>query len=184
MKEEKCIVLDFMPHGYPDRRHAEPVAQALGTSFFTLLELIPREGVALKEDEEVYIGEGKRDKIRFIKGQMEYRELTNHSQSILPEIVENLVRGDEQRFVEFFNKGTVVTPRMHQFQLIPGIGKKHLMDILDERRKKPFESLAELSARVKLFPDPVKALVRRIMDELQNDEKYYLFVAKHKKRTY
>ncbi|HLD83835.1 MAG TPA: DUF655 domain-containing protein, partial [archaeon] len=44
MKEENCIVLDFLPHGYADRRHAEPVAQAVGTSFFTLLEVIPREG--------------------------------------------------------------------------------------------------------------------------------------------
>ncbi len=181
MKEEKCIVLDFLPHGYPDRRHAEPVAQAIGTSFFTLLELVPRESINLVQEEEVYIGEGKRDKIRFIKGQMNYRDLTNQAQTLLPEIVEKLVKINEPRFVEFFNKGTVITPRMHQFQLLPGIGKKHLMDILDERKKKPFESLADLSARVKLFPDPMKTIVRRILDELQNDEKYYIFVAKHRK---
>ncbi len=182
MKEEKCIVLDFLPHGYPDRRHAEPIAQVIGTSFFTLLEVIPREGVNLRQEEEVYIGEGKRDKIRFIKGQMNYRDLTNQAQSMLPEIAEQLVKSNEQRFVEFFNKGTVITPRMHQFQLLPGIGKKHLMDILDERKKKPFESLKDLAARVKLFPDPMKTVVRRVLGELQNDEKYYLFVAKSKKR--
>src|SRR3989338_8457382 len=174
MKEEKCIVLDFLPHGYPDRRHAEPVAQAMGTSFFTLLELVPREGTNLAQEEEVYIGEGKRDKIRFIKGQMEYRDLTNQAQSILQEIVEKLVKLNEPRFVEFFNKGTTITPRMHQFQLLPGIGKKHLIDILDERKKKPFESFSDISTRVNLFPDPMKTVVRRIMDELQNDEKYYL----------
>ena len=182
MKEEKCIVLDFLLHGYSDRRHAEPVAQAMGTGFFTLLELVPRDGVTLRPEEEVYIGEGKRDKVRFIKGQLDYRDLTNQARSILPEIAEQLIKGNEQRFVEFFNKGTIVTPRMHQFQLLPGIGKKHLMDILEERRKKPFESLSDLSARVKLFPDPIKAIVRRVLDELQDDEKYYLFVAKHRKR--
>jgi len=181
MKEESCIVLDFLPNGYPDRRHAEPIAQTIGTSFFTLLELVPREGVALGTEENVYIGEGKRDKIKFIKGQMEYRDLTNASQSELPAIIEKIVRESEKRFVEFFNKATVITPRMHQFQLLPGVGKKHLQDVLAERRKKPFESLADMSSRVKLFPDPVKTIVRRIQEELEHDEKYYLFVAKRRK---
>lgn len=182
MKEEKCIVLDFLPHGYPDRRHAEPIAQVIGTQFFTLLELIPREGVSLQQEEEVYIGEGKRDKIRFIKGQLDYNELTNQARSVLLETVENLVKVNEQHFVEFFNKGTIITPRMHQFQLLPGVGKKHLMDIIEERKKKPFESFEDLSRRVKLFLDPKKIIIQRIVEELQNDEKYYLFVAKRKKR--
>ncbi len=182
VKEENCIILDFLSSGYADRRQSEPVAQAMGTSFFTLLEIVPRENVVLKPEEEVYIGEGKRDKVRFIKGQLEYNDLTNYARSIIPPVVEKIARSNEKKFVGFFNQSTTITPRMHQFQLLPGIGKKHLMDILDERRKKPFESFADIANRVKLFPDPVKAIVRRVMDELQNDEKYYLFVAKHKKR--
>ncbi len=182
MKEETCIILDFLSTGYPDRRHAEPVAQAIGTSFFSLLELVPREDVTLRPEEEVYIGEGKRDKIRFIKGQIEYRNLTNHSQRTLEEIVEKLVKKNEARFVDFFNKGYSVTPRMHQFQLLPGIGKKHLIDILDEKRKKPFESFKDISERVKLFPDPAKIIVRRIIEELSGDEKYYLFVTQPRRR--
>ncbi|MBI2971570.1 MAG: DUF655 domain-containing protein [Candidatus Aenigmarchaeota archaeon] len=181
-KEENCIVLDFLPHGYADRRHAEPTAQAIGTQFFTLLELVPREDITLRQEEEVYIGDGKRDKIRFIKGQVEYKSLTNVAQRVLVETIEKLVRHNEQRFVEFFNKATTITPRMHQFQLLPGVGKKHLMDILDERRKKPFESFDDISKRVKLFPDPVKSVVKRVQQELENDEKYYLFVTKTKKR--
>jgi len=181
MKEENCIVLDFLQNGYPDRRHAEPIAQVIGTSFFTLLELVPREGVSLSTEEKVYIGEGKRDKIKFIKGQLDYKDLTNVAQNELPFILEKLARENESRFVEFFNKATVVTPRMHQFQLLPGVGKKHMQDILEERRKKPFESFADILARVKLFPDPLKTVVRRVQEELQNEEKYYLFVAKKRK---
>ncbi len=181
MKEEYCIVLDFLPNGYSDRRHVEPVAQAIGTAFFTLLELVPRDDVALATEEKVYIGEGKRDKIRFIKGQMDYRDLTNAAQNELPVIIEKIVREGEARFVEFFNKATVVTPRMHQFQLLPGVGKKHMQDVLGERRKSPFASFADLMARVKLFPDPVKTIARRIMEETQNEEKYYLFVVKKRK---
>ncbi len=181
MREENCIVLDFLPTGYPDRRHAEPVAQALGTTFFTLLELVPRENVSLANEESVYIGDGKRDKIRFVKGQIDYHDLTNMAQRLLPEVIAKVVKENEKQFVEFFNKATVVTPRMHQFQLLPGVGKKHMQDMLEERRKKPFERLADITARVKMFPDPVKTIVRRIEEELQDEEKYYLFVVKKRK---
>ncbi len=182
MKESNCIVLDFLPNGYADRRRTEPIVQAIGTSFFSLLELVSRENVTLSPGEDVYIGEGKRDKIRFIRGQIEYRDLTNQAKNMLPEVVEGLVVQNEQKFVEFFNKGMIVTPRMHQFQLLPGVGKKHLMDILDERSRRPFTSFADISGRVKLFPDPVKTVVRRVLQELEGDEKYYLFAVRQQRR--
>ena len=180
MKEENCIILDFLPTGYPDRRHPEPIAQAVGTISFSLLELVPREGIQLQPEEEVYIGEGKRDKIRFIRGQLKYRELTNHAKTMLPEVVEMLVKKNEAKFMEFFNKAGIVTPRMHQFQLLPGVGKKHLQNMLDERKKKPFESFQEIHERVKLFPDPVKSLVKRVLLELEGSEKYFLFTQRPK----
>lgn len=175
MKEETCLILDFLPNGYADRRKSESIAQAIGTAYFSLLELVPREGINLTPEEEVYIGDGKRDKIRFIRGQLDYRDLTNLGKTLLQETVEKLVKRNEKRFVEFFNKSTTITPRMHQFQLLPGVGKKHMSDILDERRKKPFESFEEIRTRVRLFPDPAKTLVQRIMLELEGNEKYYLF---------
>lgn len=175
MKEETCLILDFLPNGYADRRKSEPIAQAVGTSFFSLLELVPREGINLTPEEEVYIGEGKRDKIRFIRGQMEYRNLTSMAKTVINDLVEKLVQRNEQRFVEFFNKASTITPRMHQFQLLPGVGKKHLMDILDERRKKPFTSFQDIKERVKLFPDPMKTVVARVLLELEGNEKYYIF---------
>ncbi|MFH0832949.1 MAG: DUF655 domain-containing protein [Candidatus Aenigmatarchaeota archaeon] len=182
MKEENAIVLDFLPSGYADRRHAEPIAQIIGTNFFTLLEVVPRENVSLNAEEEVYIGDGKRDNVKFIRGQLDYKNLTNAAMSILAEVVEKIVKANEKRFVDFFNSGTIITPRMHQFQLLPGVGKKHLTDILDEKRKKPFESFQDLSKRVRLFPDPVKIIVRRILDELKDEEKHYIFVSKQRKR--
>lgn len=175
MKEETCIVLDYLSSGYADRRQAEPIAQAIGTSFFSLLEIVPREGVELTQDQEVYIGEGKREEIRFIRGSLEYKSLTNMSQSNLEHVIEGVIKKNEKRFVDFFNKGTMITPRMHQFQLLPGIGKKHLVDLLDERKKKPFESLQDIMQRVKSFPDPVKVITKRVIHELSENEKYHLF---------
>jgi putative nucleotide binding protein len=181
-KEEQCIILDFLPHGYPDRRHAESIAQAIGTTYFTLLELVPREGVDLAQGQKAYIGEGKREEIKFIKGMMDYNHLTNMAQNYLPEAVELLIADSEKKIVEFFNKAGPITPRMHSLDLMPGIGKKLLLELLEARRKKPFENLQDIEERVKLFPDVRKTVVRRIMNELKFDEKYYLFVAKKQKR--
>ncbi|MBI5347277.1 MAG: DUF655 domain-containing protein [Candidatus Aenigmarchaeota archaeon] len=184
MKEEKCIVLDFLATGYPDSRHSEPVAQAIGASYFSLLELVVREGVSLRSEEEVYIGEGKRDKIKFIKGSLEFDDLTNFSRSTLDSMIEKIVVQNEKKIVEFFNKSRMVTPRMHQIQLLPGVGKKHLIDLLQERNKKPFDSFRDINDRVKMFPDVVKTISRRVRDELAGDEKYNLFVYKPKKREF
>ena len=182
MKEEKCIILDFLATGYPDRRQSEPVAQGIGCSFFSLLELVPKSDVTLMPEEEVYIGEGKRDKIDTVKGLINYSDLTNVARSSLEPAVEKIVKENEKQIVDFFNKAGMITPRMHQIELLPGIGKKHLLDLLKEREQKPFESFEDIDNRVKLFPDPFKTVVRRVMEELKGDEKYYLFVRAKKPR--
>ena len=80
LKEEKAIILDFLPHGYPlDSRpmhRKTSIAQAIGVNNFTLLELVPKKGEFLQPHEEVYIGEGKRDKIHHIIGKIFLSKLT------------------------------------------------------------------------------------------------------------
>ena len=65
-REETVIVLDFLPNGYlNDNRpmHMKTsIAQAIGKNHFILLELVPKKGIHLQPYQEVYIGEGKRDK--------------------------------------------------------------------------------------------------------------------------
>ena len=67
-KEEQAIVIDYLPYGYPLEKKMMPIAQAVGKKNFTLLELVPRRGIKLETGEEVYIGEGKRDKVYYILG--------------------------------------------------------------------------------------------------------------------
>ena len=69
-----------------------------------------------------------------------------------------------------------MTMRMHQIELIPGFGKKHMWEILEVRKEKPFESFADLKARVKLLPDPKLAIVKRILLEMEGKEKWKVFV--------
>ena len=180
-KEEYAIILDFLPHGYPlDKRplHKKTaIAQAIGKNYFVLLELVPKRGQFLKPHEEVYIGEGKRDKIHHILGRINISKLTETAKAELNYVIEELVKKNEKRFVDFFNTAQPINIRMHQLELLPGIGKRHMQEILEEREKKPFENFEDIKQRVKLIPDPEKLIVKRILQELEGKEKHYLFIA-------
>ncbi len=178
-KEEEAIVLDFLQHGYPfDKRpmHVKtPIVQAVGKNSFTLLELVPRKGVFLQPYEEVYIGEGKREKIHHINGKIPVKKLTETAKAELKHVVEEVVNRDEQRFIDFFNKAQPVSTRMHVLELLPGVGKKHMIEIINERRAEPFKDFEDMKKRVKLMPDPRTTIVKRILSELEAKEKHYLF---------
>ncbi len=178
MKDEYAIVLDFLPRGHGFGK-PEPIAQVLGTRYFSLLEVVPREGVVLKPGEKVYIGSGKRDKIAHIRRKITYDKLTGFAKSELENAVRKIVDEDEKRFVDFFNNAQPITVRLHQLELLPGIGKKHMWEILEERKKKPFESFEDIKRRVKLLPNPKELIIRRILAEIEGEEdKYRLFVPK------
>ena len=179
-KEENAIVLDFLPNGYPfDERPMymkTPVAQALGKEHFILLELVPKKGMHLNLYEEVYIGDGKRDKVHHIAGKIPLSKLTRTAKSELEFAIKDIVNKNEKRFVDFFNSARPLSTRMHQIELLPGVGKKHMWEIINAREEKPFESFEDLKKRVKLIPDPEKLIIKRILEELEGTEKHKLFV--------
>jgi putative nucleotide binding protein len=175
-KEEFAIILDYLPNGYPLEKKMMPVAQAIGKGSLILLELVPRRGESLEAGEEVYIGEGKRDKIYYILGRLHREKITEPAKNQLQEYVEKFVKDNEKRFIEFFNKSEAINKRLHQIELLPGFGKKHMQEILKQRKEQDFESFEEMKKRVQNLPDPEKAIQKRILTELINIERYNLFV--------
>ena len=177
-KEEIAIVLDFLPNGYPFEKTGglkTPIAQALGKSKFSLLELIPKKGIFLQPYEEIYIGEGKRDKIHHIKGKMNIKNLTQTAKAELEFVIKDIVVKEEKKFVEFFNTARPLSTRMHQIELLPGMGKKHMWQIIEQRDEKLFESFEDIKKRVKLIPKPEQTIIKRIIKELSGEEKHKLF---------
>ncbi len=179
-KEEYAIVLDFLPNGYPfDKRpmhKRSSIAQAIGIKNFVLLELVPKKDQFLKAHENVYIGEGKRDKIHHIVGKIPSGKLTETAKAELNYIIKDMVSKNEGKFVEFFNNARPINMRRHQIELLPGIGKRHMNEIIDEREKEPFKSFEDIRKRVKLMPDPEKIVIKRILLELEGTEKHNLFI--------
>ena len=175
--EERAYVLDFLPHGRAGVRpgyRAGAVVQVVGEDFFTLLEAIVKEGLSPKPYDRVYVGKDKREEITYIVGRMGFDELTANAKMELPNVVEKIVLSREKWFINFFNAAQAITPRMHAMELIPGIGKKYMWQIINERERKPFESFADLQKRTNI-PDPAKLITKRIIEELSGDSKYRLF---------
>jgi putative nucleotide binding protein len=176
MKEENAIILDFLPYGYPLEGKTMPVAQAIGENELVILELIPRRGVSLELKEKVYIGEGKRDKIHFIRGRLLREKLTETAKRNLEEFIKEIVGKKEEQFVNFFNKAQPINTRIHQIELLPGFGKKHKEEILKSREDKEFKSFEDIKERISNIPDPKKAVEKRIFEELTEMQRHNLFV--------
>jgi len=175
--EEHAYVLDYLPHGRPGARpgyRAGALVQIVGEEYFTLLEAIAKEGVTLKSYDRVYVGKDARDKITYIIGRIGYDELTTNAKMELAAIVEKIVLNRESWFVNFFNSAQAITPRMHALELIPGIGKKYMWQILNEREKSPFKNFEDLQQRANM-PNPAKLITKRILEELAGESKYRLF---------
>lgn len=183
--EEYAIVLDYLPQGHHEGDKPiykrDPVAYAIGEQFLTLIELVPRKGIDLSSHEKVYIGKDERDKIEYIKRRVEYDDLTSAARSELPYAIDEIVSKNESKYVDFFNEAQAVSTRLHRLELLPGIGKKLMWEIIGERRKK-FTSFKDISERIKSLPDPKKLIVKRILSELEGGDnrvgkgKYKLFV--------
>lgn len=178
--EEYAYVLDFLPYGKSDDPKRQPVVQLLGEKFFTLLEAYPKAGVALAIGERVYVGKGDRDKIASIIGRISFSETTSTAKSSMREVVTKVILSREKEFVDFFNRCGPINIRVHQLELIPGIGKKIMNVILEERDKKPFESFEDIEKRIHVNK-LVDFLAQRVEEELKGS-KYYLFVRPSKYR--
>lgn len=174
-REEYAVVLDFLANGKSAGASREPIAQVLGETYFTLLEVVVKPGVNLKAGERVYVGRGERTQVDHIRGRITFPQLTTSGQSEAKEQIRKLVAGREADFIGFFNRAGSLNIRTHALELLPSIGKRHLDSIITAREQKPFESFADLHARVPSLGRVEDVFCNRIIEELRGDSKYYLF---------
>lgn len=176
--EEYAYVLDYLPHGRPgaprSSHSATGVIQLIGEDYFTLLEATPKRDAEYNIHDRIFVGKGDRALVGHILGRVTYDELTSAAKAELLFVIEEIVKNKEKRFVEFVNNSQSLTPRMHSLELIPGIGKRLMFQIIDLRERYPFESFEDLKKRANLT-DPVKLISRSVLKELSEEEKYYIF---------
>ena len=122
------------------------------------------------------MGEGKRDQVHHIIGRIPLNKLTQTAKIQLESVIKDLVKANEKKFVYFFNNAGPINTRRHQIELLPGIGKKHMWEILEKRKEKLFENFEDIKKRVKLMPNVESTVIKRILMELDDEDKYKLFV--------
>jgi len=177
-KDEYVRILDYLSKGkseVPSHKRT-PIAQCVGETHFSLLEITPKPGESFELGDRVYIGEGERDKVDHIERRIKFEWLTPTAKSELNVVVPQIVAANEERFLEFYNTAGSISVRQHKLEILPKIGRRHRQDILTERDAEPFTSFQDMVERVKNIPDPVKVIAEKIVEELKGQSKYYLFV--------
>ena len=178
--EDYVYVLDYLPKGRgdlpPHKRH--PTVYGVGENQFTLLELIPKNNASIAIGERIYVGKDpkKRNKINKIKGRVNYEDMTATAHGEMTYVLLDIVKNKMDHFIKFFNEAPAISTRFHVLELLPGLGKKMMHDILDERRKQPFSSFEDMTNRIDFLRAPDKLIAKRIELELTDpNQKYRLF---------
>ncbi|MCI4361391.1 MAG: DUF655 domain-containing protein [Thermoplasmata archaeon] len=179
--ESFVIILDYLPNGRQTERgyHREPLALAVGETELKLLELVPRTGTVLSTGSRVgLVGTPEAPSpVDHVRRRIGREELTSAGRTELEAALVKIVRSDPARYLRFFNEAPAVSRRFHLLELLPGIGKKTMLAIVEERKHGPFKDFADLEQRLHLKA-PEMLIVGRIEAELGVvDDKYRLFVA-------
>ncbi|MDR0198636.1 MAG: DUF655 domain-containing protein [Methanomassiliicoccaceae archaeon] len=179
--EEYAHILDYLAQGLPTGGYAkrEPLCYAIGEEEFKLFEIVPKASVTINIGDRVYIGKETtmRTQIDHIRKRAGFDELTSAAKAELDFVILDIVMKTQDRFIRFYNDAEAISLRKHMLEELPGLGKKTLIAILDERKKGKFKNFAELGTRVPLLKGPEKLIVRRIVQELSDMTlKHYIFV--------
>lgn len=176
----RAVLLDFFPNGRseggPRGYERQPLGYGLGTDSFRLFEIVFEESADVGIGDAVVVEpEDEREGIVDLWG-IDYDDLSGGAKSELEYAIGEVVESEEDRFVDFFNDAQPITLRLHQLNLLPGIGEKLRNSIIDQRKRRPYESFEDLEARVGGLHDPQDILAERILEELtETDLKYRLF---------
>jgi len=183
--ESRILVLDYLPEGkgFGQTKQREPIIQGIGTTWFTLLELTTERRGNFKQYEEFPLPkENVKSPIKQVKRRLSVNDITNTAYESLEEVVLKIINKNEKRFVSFFNKAQPITNPIHSLQLIPGIGKKLMWEILQTRKSMPFVSFSDIEERVKIS-DICKMIQNRVMQEIEEEKKHRLFTANPETNT-
>jgi len=178
-KFREIVILDLLLHGHPEEDRPSwaktPIAQVLTFPDFVLYEVKINKNSDIKvQEQKTYEGFLNEDKLRDVLKKIDLDDLTSTSKALIQPILETEVLKYEEEFINFFNNSTSITPRMHALKLLPGIGQKHMWEILEARERQKFVTFQDISDRTSIS-NPAKLISQRIIKELQRDVKYYLF---------
>ena len=177
--EDYAYVLDVLIEGRPDgkrRFRREPIVYGLGIEEFKIFDMKPMPNAPISIGDRCYIGKEteERTQIDHVRARVNYKELTHTAQSELSFVLDEIVGENEEKFINFYNHAGPISRRYHSLELIPGLGKKTMNQIV---RNRPYTGFREMEKKIPNFRNPEKFISQRIENEnKETDQKYRLFV--------
>ena len=106
--EDYAYVLDVLPEGRPDskrRFRREPLVYGLGIEEFKIFDMQPVAGAAINIGDKCYIGKETEDRtqIDHVRARVNYSDLTHTAQSELSFVLDEIVKDNEEKFIQFYN---------------------------------------------------------------------------------
>ncbi|UYP46654.1 hypothetical protein NEF87_002939 [Candidatus Lokiarchaeum ossiferum] len=177
-------LLDILQHGGVDKAgHSwNPICQVMEVPSFNLYEvsLNKQKIQELKLQQKIQVTGREDSPLGRPNKKLKYDQLTHASLQTIGLVLEQYVLENEERFIKFINNVGPITIKRHYLEVLPGVGKKLMNEILENRHRKLFENFEELHTRVPGFK-PKEVFVKRIIEELEDEElKHYLFVKRRR----
>ena len=166
--KKEAIVLDKLNKEIKFKQ--TPIIQSISTSNFSLLEII------CDSDKSVKIFDTISTEDQIVR-RITYDRLTDTSKKELEKAIETIVLTNTNKFVDFFNTAKPIGLRRHQLDLLPMIGVKHRMAILEHLKKHgKFTSFDDIR-KIEMLPDPVNIITNRVLEEIKEGQnnKFNLF---------
>lgn len=171
-------VLDYMDRGVPKRfwrKEPIPYAQAVGEEHFFLLELQVFGGRKLAVGQRIPLFSTEHQRTVAVLSRIYYDDLTMEARDNLKQVLIKIIEANEQKFLGIINSMGLITPKLHSYELLSGIGKNITKKIIEEREKSAFKSFEEFEKRTGV--NNIKEIIaERIKEELSTKQKYKLFV--------
>ncbi|EHR75948.1 MAG: DUF655 domain-containing protein [Euryarchaeota archaeon] len=146
------------------------VIVAISEGKMLLCRLEPKAGIdPLLTTSRVYIGTdaAKRVNVERVLGMTNLGRVANHIKADLPLVVQIFIEENEKHFIDtFFNRAGNMSLKQHSFELLPGVGNKKAMQMVDARGSSGFESLAALNEACNI--DAADLLAKRFHTELED----------------
>ena len=176
------IYEDFLPIGVKSSdsfRKRYQVVTVVGSEKFSILRCYLKNQLNTIAMSETIDLEELKNNFQLVK-KLKPSEWSSTLKSEIEDAISHIVKNNEIKYVDFFNNAHLITTKLHQLKLLPGVGEKRLVQILKIRDQQPFISYEDIEKRLNL--NPIELITKRILEELESEQKYILFTKKYEER--
>ena len=135
-----------------------------------IIRLRPKQNAGLQSSGvRIYMGEddSKSEVVQEILGFARIRDLSNRASAELPLVIQQIITDSPEVFIQdFFNRAGNLSLKMHAFELLPGVGNKKAMEMVQKRGRAGWENFATLDEDCAI--NASELLAKRFVSEIED----------------